>query len=74
MSGVKRKTKAQKKAHTFNLDKKTLIIIISIMAVIWLMSAGTAGILDIVLSIPGVIIAMTFHEFAHAYAAVKLRR
>ena len=58
----------------FNLDKKTLIIIIGIMAVVWLMSAGTSGILDIILTIPGVIIAMTFHEFAHAYAAVKLRR
>ena len=58
----------------FNLDKKTLIIIIGIMAVVWLMSAGTSGILGIILTIPGVIIAMTFHEFAHAYAAVKLRR
>lgn len=58
----------------FNFDRKTLIIIIAIMAVAWLVSTGTGEILSILLSIPGVLIAMTFHEFAHAYAATKLRR
>lgn len=58
----------------FNFDRKTLIIIIAIMAVAWLVSTGTREILSILLSIPGVLIAMTFHEFAHAYAATKLRR
>ena len=58
----------------FNFDRKTLIIIIAIMAVAWLVTAGTGEILGILLSIPGVIIAMTFHEFAHAFAATKLRR
>ena len=57
----------------FNFDRKTLIIIIAIMAVAWLVSTGTGEILSILLSIPGVLIAMTFHEFAHAYAATKLR-
>jgi len=64
----------------FNFDRKTMIIIITIITVAWLVNlatAGTAGIgviLSMVLSIPGVFIAMTFHEFAHAYAATKLRR
>ena len=58
----------------FNFDRKTLIIIIAIMTIAWLVSAGTGEILSILLSIPGVLIAMTFHEFAHAYAATKLRR
>lgn len=58
----------------FNFDRRTLIIIIAVMAVAWLVTAGTGEILSILLSIPGVIIAMTFHEFAHAFAATKLRR
>lgn len=56
----------------FNFDKRTIIIIIVIMFAIWLVSAGTEQILGIILSIPGVIIAMTFHEYAHAFAAYKL--
>lgn len=58
----------------FNFERKTLIIIIVVMAVAWLVTAGTGEILSIILSIPGVLIAMTFHEFAHAFAADKLRR
>lgn len=56
----------------FNFDKRTIIIIIAIMLAIWIISAGTNEILSIILSIPGVIIAMTFHEYAHAFAAYKL--
>lgn len=56
----------------FNFDKRTLIIIIAIMAVAWLLTTGTGEVLGMLLSIPGVVIAMTFHEFAHAYAADKL--
>ena len=29
-------------------------------------------ILSLILTLPGLLIAMTFHEYAHAYAAVKL--
>ena len=56
----------------FNFDRRTIFIIIAIMLVAWLISAGTSGILSILLSLPGVIIAMTFHEYAHALAAYKL--
>ena len=58
----------------FNFDRKTMIIIVVVMAIAWLVSAGTSGILNVLFAIPGVLIAMTFHEFAHAYAATKLRR
>ena len=56
----------------FAFDKRTIIIIIAVMLGLWLVSAGTNGILNLLLTIPGVLIALTFHEFAHAYAADKL--
>lgn len=56
----------------FNFDRKAITIVIAIMLIAWIISAGTNGILGILLSLPGVIIAMTFHEYAHALAAYKL--
>ncbi len=56
----------------FGFDRKAIIIVIVIMLVAWISSLGTGGLLGILLSIPGVIIAMTFHEYAHALAAFKL--
>lgn len=56
----------------FGFDRKAIIIVIAIMLVAWISSLGTGGLLGILLSIPGVIIAMTFHEYAHALAAYKL--
>lgn len=56
------------------LDKKTIIIIIGAIALIWLFNAGTEGILDLLYTLPGILIALTFHEYAHALAADKLRR
>ena len=56
----------------FNFDKKTIYIIIGVLLVFSLISMGTEGILGLLLTLPGVIIAMTFHEFAHAFVAVKL--
>ena len=57
----------------FDFDKKNLIIVLAIIAVFWLMTQGTGGILVKLLTLPGILIALTFHEFAHAYAATKLR-
>ena len=57
-----------------NFDKKTLYIILAVLAVTWLVGQGTAGILEKLLTLPAILIALTFHEFAHAYVAVKLRR
>ena len=56
----------------FNFDKKTLYIIIGILVVLSLASYGTAGIFDLILSVPAVLLAITVHEFGHAFAADKL--
>ena len=56
----------------FGINKKTIIIILVIMLGLWLVTAGTSGILSILLMMPGVLLAITFHEFAHAFVAYKL--
>lgn len=56
----------------FNFDKRTLYIIIGVLVVFSLMSYGTEGLFSLVLSIPAVLLAITVHEFGHAYAAYKL--
>ncbi len=56
----------------YNIDKRTLYIILGIFALISLMSMGMGGIMATLLTLPGVIIAICFHEFAHAYMADKL--
>lgn len=56
----------------FSLDKRTITIILVVMLALWLVSSGTAGVLNLLLTVPGVLIAITFHEFAHAWTAVKL--
>ena len=56
----------------FGLDRRSIIIIIALMLGVWLISTGTGELLSLLLTIPGVLIALTFHEFAHAYAADKL--
>lgn len=56
----------------FNFDKKTLYIIIGVLVVLSLVSYGAAGIIDLLLSVPAVLVAITVHEFGHAFAAYKL--
>ena len=58
----------------FSFDKRIVYIIIVIMVLSTLVQyATTPGALFILLlSIPGVLIAITFHEFAHGLAAYKL--
>ena len=56
----------------FGIDKRTLYILLGILAVFTIVSLGADGILDLLLTIPAVLIALTFHEFAHAYTADKL--
>ena len=56
----------------FNFDKKTLYIVIGILVLISLISYGADGIFDLMLSIPAVLLAITVHEFGHAFAAYKL--
>ncbi len=58
----------------FSLDKKTIYIIIAIMLVFLIIQYATnpGQLMGLLLSAPGVLIAITFHEFAHGYAAYKL--
>ena len=56
----------------FNFDRKTLYIIIGILVLMSLVSYGTEGIFDLIISIPAVLLAITVHEFGHAFAAYKL--
>lgn len=56
----------------FNIDKRTLYIIIGILVVMSLLSYGTDGLFDLILSVPAVLLAITVHEFGHAFAAYKL--
>ena len=56
----------------FNFDRRTLYLIIGILAVTSLMSYGASGLFSLVLSIPAVLLAITVHEFGHAFAAYKL--
>lgn len=56
----------------FSSDKKTLYIILGIMIVLGLVGMTKGDLLVLLLTLPGVIVAITFHEFAHAYAAYKL--
>ena len=56
----------------FEFDKRSIIIVVGVILALWLVSVGTDGLLSLLLTIPGVLIALTFHEFAHAYAADKL--
>ena len=58
----------------FNFDKRSLYIVLGII-VLWNLAGyinNPNSLLPLVLSLPAVIIAMTFHEFAHAFAADKL--
>lgn len=58
----------------FNIDKRIIYVIIAVLAI------GTIAeyvqfpmkLVALLLTLPGVIIAITFHEFAHAFAADKL--
>ena len=57
----------------FGSNRKIILGIIIAMAVVSLLNSTTNGtIISLLLTLPGVLLAITFHEFAHAYAADKL--
>ena len=58
----------------FRFDKRILYVIIAIMVLKNLVQYATVegALLTLVLTIPGVLVAITFHEFAHAFVADKL--
>ena len=58
----------------FNIDKRILYIIIAIFTVSTIVQyiQNPMELLALILTLPGVIVAITFHEFAHAFVADKL--
>ena len=58
----------------FGYDRRILYIIIAIIVVINIGSyiSNPGSLLSLVLTVPAVLIAITFHEFAHAFVADKL--
>lgn len=58
--------------YNFSFDKRTIYIVLAILIIISLSSMTGSYMFSLLLTLPGVIIAITFHEFAHAYAAYKL--
>ena len=58
----------------FSYDKRILYIVIAILILISATSLMTnpGELFSLLLGIPGVLIAITFHEFAHGIVAYKL--
>lgn len=56
----------------YGIDRKTLYIILAVLVVMSIFSMSAGEWLNILLTLPAVIIAITFHEFAHAWMADRL--
>lgn len=58
----------------FSFDKRTIYVIIAVLVAGALMryASNPDLLLSLLISAPGVLIAITFHEFAHAFAADRL--
>ena len=58
----------------FSFDKKTIWIIVTIMLILGIVLhlQNENQILSLLFTLPGVLVAITFHEFAHAFVADKL--
>ncbi len=56
----------------FYADKRFIYLILVVLVVMNLMSMNQLEWLALILTVPAVLLAITFHEFAHAYAATKL--
>ena len=53
----------------FSFDRKTLYTMFIVIAIFGIISLGTEGIISILLTLPGVLLAMTVHEYSHAKMA-----
>lgn len=54
------------------IDKKWIYIIMGCLLVSGIVGMTQGKLLSLLLTIPGLLVAITFHEFAHAFAADKL--
>ena len=51
----------------FSYDKRILYVILGISVIYGMASMTKLEIISLLLTLPGVIVAITFHEFAHAF-------
>jgi len=56
----------------FFSDKRFIYLILAVLVITSMMTMSPESLLGIVMTLPAVLIAITFHEFAHAFAATKL--
>ena len=56
----------------YGFDRRILYIILALMVISTITKYTTSSLLGILYTLPGVLIALTFHEYAHAFAADKL--
>lgn len=56
----------------FSFDNRMLYFILALLVISSFFTMTQAEMLSILLTLPGVIVAISFHEFAHAFAADKL--
>ena len=56
----------------FNIDRKFIYILLGALVLMSLISYSSFDLLALLLTLPAVIVAITFHEYAHAFAADKL--
>lgn len=58
----------------FSFDRRTMYIITAVLLLVALFQFGsdTNRLIALLLTAPGVLVAITFHEFAHGFAAYKL--
>lgn len=56
----------------FNIDRKFIYILLGCLVLFSLMSLTAGSLLATLLTLPAVIVAISFHEFAHAWMADKL--
>ena len=56
----------------FSNDNKILYIILGLIVLFGLIQLSSGDVLSLILTLPGVILAITFHEYAHAMAAYQL--
>ena len=56
----------------FNIDRKFIYILLGALVLMSLMNYSSFDLLALLLTLPAVIVAITFHEYAHAFAADRL--
>ena len=56
----------------FEFNNKSNLIIIFVIIAVMMFFSGNFDLTNTLLSLPALIIALSFHEFAHAWMAVKL--